>query len=499
MPLVKLILKRQAFRLFLIGSLLYHSAICIYANWPQFLGPGGLADAENQNIPVEFGPDKNLAWRVDLPKGHGSPIIWGNNLFVAGYRGENRLMLAIDRRDGTILWEQKVQSHGKEEFTHRLSSPAESTPCTDGERVYFYFGNYGLVALDLDGSVAWKKPMPRPKTGMGTGTSPVLIGNTLILNRDGTNDPCILAIDTKTGAEKWKHPRIGYSSTHSSPFVWRNGIRTEIIIAGTRSLVSLNPESGHLIWKIENMNGFPCTTPTGNRDSLYFASWSNAGIGGRDTVEAHFDDELVFTDEEIEDPELFFTRFDKSADGRISINELPQSRARDVFKWLDRDKNGYWETDEFSILTRPPGRGRNIMVAIKSGGEGLLNDTEFISWEWKKNLPYVASPLISKDRVYLVKSLGIITCLNNKTGEPLYSGERTGIKGEYFASPVLAGDNILLISSLGRVIVIKDNDQFQIQAKNKLDEEIVATPAIVDDTIYLRSIDSLWAFRKTFL
>ena len=262
-------------------------------------------------------------------------------------------------------------------------------------------------------------------------------------------------------------------------------------------MVSLNPESGVLIWKIDDTNSFPCTTPTGTKDQLFFAAWSANSTGGREKLEAHFDDELVFTDDELVDPNLFFSRFDQDEDGDINKEELPQSRAQDVFKWLDRNKNDLWEKDEFFILTKPGGKGRNVMVTINPGGEAILNGTDFISWEWKKHLPYVASPLVSENRVILVKSLGIITCLNSKTGKPFYEGKRTGIKGEYFSSPIKAGNKILITSSLGSIIILEDGEEFRILAQNEIDEEIIATPAIVDNTIYLRSADNLWAFKES--
>jgi outer membrane protein assembly factor BamB len=465
-------------------------------NWPQFLGPDGLANAGVQNIPIEFGPDKNLSWRISIPGGNSSPITWGNHLFLTGYRDQERVMIAVDRQDGSLIWEKTVTAHGQEEFTHRLSGPAESTPCTNGEQVFFYFGNYGLIALNFDGSLAWEKKMSKPRTGMGTGTSPILVGNLLILIRDGTDDPCILALDTATGEERWKHPRPGYNSSHASPFLWRNRIRTELIIAGNKSLVSLNPGTGSLIWRLEDTNGFPCTTPTGNSEMLFFASWSANSSVGREVLEAHFDDDLIFTDEELEDPNLFFKRFDQNRDGVIEMAELPQSRARDVFKWLDKNKNLLWEPSEFSVLTRPTGKGRNIMVAVRPGGEGRLNDTDFVAWEWEKNLPYVASPLLVGNRVYLVKSLGIISCLNIYTGRPFFNGQRTSVKGEYFASPIRVGDKILIPSSQGTLFLIKHGEYFEILSKNVIDQEIIASPAVVDDTLYLRSSNSLWAFRK---
>lgn len=484
----------------LIASLLSCTVVRALANahqnWPQFLGPSGVSNAGKQSIPFEFGPEKNLLWKIEIPKGHASPVIWEDKIFLAAYREEQRVMLAADRRTGKILWERSVIAQEEESFTHRLSGPAESTPCTDGKRVYFYFGNYGLIAINFDGSIAWERKLPKPRTGMGTGTSPILHNGLLILNRDSTKDPCILALDTETGSVVWKHPRIGYGTSHATPFVWKNKLRTELIVAGVRSLVSLKPNNGNLIWKVEDTNGFPCTSPVGNSEMLYFASWSAANANSREKLEAHFDDELVITDEEMNHPELFFGRFDQDGDGSLVREEMPESRAKDVFKWLDQNNNDIWEQNEFELLTRPAGRGRNIMFAIQPGGAGLLNGTDYIAWEWRKHLPYVASPLISDDRIYLVKSMGLITCLDSETGASFFSGQRTGVKGEYFSSPVKVGEHIVLCSNRGTIFIFKDSKEFEIISTNQIDEEIIATPAVVDNTLYIRSTDSLWAFKS---
>ncbi len=465
--------------------------------WSQFLGSGGLANAGDEHIPTEFGPDKNLLWRIHPPEGHSSPVIWNYHLFLSGYRDTYRIMLAIDRRDGSTIWKKEVASQGEEDFIHRLASPAESTPCTDGKRVYFYFGNYGLIALNFDGSLAWEKPLPRPRSGMGIGTSPILYENMLFLKRDGADDSCILGLNAATGDEIWKHPRLGYSTSHASPFLWRNRLRNELIIAGSQSLVSLDPLTGKLIWKVDDTNAFPCTTPVATDELLFFASWSANSAGSRDKLEAHFDDSLAITDEEMRDAELFFDRFDKDNDGMLTIDEMPPSRARDVFKWLDRNDNQRWEPDEFSLLTRPNGRGRNLMVTIRPGGKDVLNDTDYIAWEWRKDLPYVATPLISDNRIYLVKSMGIVTCLNIETGEPVFHSQRTGVKGEYFSSPIKAGNKIVLASNQGSIFIMKDSPTYQVLAHNQIDEEIIASPAVIDDTLYVRSLHNLWAFKES--
>lgn len=464
--------------------------------WPQFLGPGGNATTTQKNVPLRFGPQENLYWQVPIFPGNSSPCIWGELIFLSGYDDKDLVMFALDRHEGKILWERRVQATSGVDFNHRSATPAQPTACSDGERVYFYFGTYGLIALDFDGKTTWEKRLPPTKGNFGAGSSPILNDGILYLNLDNTEAASILAINAFNGETKWEHPRIGYRSAHSTPYFWKNRIRNELVIAGSHSLVSLDPNSGQLLWKVEDTCGMPCSSPSGNADQIVFGSWSPGHVGGKDKVIAHFDDELAFTDEELSDPSALFARFDNNGDQRIERDEFPPSRARDVFKWMDRDRNDGVDVDELSILLRPAGRGRNIMVAVNAGGSGLLNGTEYLAWEYGKRLPYVPTPLISENRVFFVKSLGLLTCLDIETGEPFYEGERLGVKGEYYTSPVKVGDAILVASSLGSVIAIRDSEQFEIVAQNDLGEEILATPAIVDDTLYLRTASTMWAFKE---
>ncbi len=437
-----------------------------------------------------------MLWKVPLLPGNSSPCIWGDHLFLSAFDGTDLVMLAFDRHTGDQLWERRVRASSDVDFIHRAANHAQPTPCADGKRVYFYFGNYGLLALDFDGNSIWEKPLSPTKSSFGTGVSPILFDGLLFLNRDNTVSSSIVAYDAATGASIWEHPRIGYRSVQATPYLWRNRLRAELVVAGSRALVSLDPQTGQLLWKVEDTCGMPCSSPTGNSDQLFFGSWSPMHVDGDEKVIAHFDDEMEFTDDELNDPAALFARFDANGDGQISPEELPPSRARDVFKWMDRDRNEGIDVDELSILLRPAGTGRNIMVAVNAGGSGLLNDTEYLAWEYRKRLPYVPTPLVSDSRVYLVKSLGIVTCLDSQTGHAYYEGERTGVKGEYFASPIRAGNTIFVSSSLGSVIAIRDSERFEILAQNDIGEEIVATPAIADNTLYLRSARALWAFQE---
>jgi outer membrane protein assembly factor BamB len=142
-----------------------------------------------------------------LPSGHSSPAIWGARVFLTAYDTERRKLqvLALSRKTGELLWQRDIEAEQIEKV-HKVSSPATATPVVDGERVYAYFGSYGLVSFDLNGNRQWEVRIPVAETLDGSGTSPILAGELLILNRDEFKEPFLLAVDRKSGKTVWKHP-----------------------------------------------------------------------------------------------------------------------------------------------------------------------------------------------------------------------------------------------------------------------------------------------------
>src|SRR5688572_383867 len=125
------------------------------SHWPQFRGPGGTAVAETDATPpTHFGPGTNVIWKTALPPGHSSPCIWGDKIFLTGLDQGKLETLCVSRTDGRVIWRQAAPV-AKVEETHRIGSPAASTAATDGQAVYVYFGSFGLLAYDFDGTEHW--------------------------------------------------------------------------------------------------------------------------------------------------------------------------------------------------------------------------------------------------------------------------------------------------------------------------------------------------------
>jgi len=195
--------------------------------WPQFRGPAGLATAPGQRLPDEFGPERNVVWKQEVPAGHSSPIVWGDRVFLTGSEGSTLSVLAYNRSDGAPLWKRDFAVAGEEQLQHRDAIPAAPTPCTDGKRVHAYFGGYGLVTLDMEGELVWEHRFPVEKSAFGTGSSPILDDGALYLVRDIDGLSSVHAFDAATGEKLWTTPRPEAGLSYSTPFIWKHEDRTD--------------------------------------------------------------------------------------------------------------------------------------------------------------------------------------------------------------------------------------------------------------------------------
>src|SRR5687767_8709625 len=174
------------------------------AQWPRFRGPNGSGVSEADKPPTTFGPSSNRLWQTPVPPGHSSPSIWNDYIFITGVENNALVVMALRRRDGTLLWRQRAPSDTLEKV-HSFSNPAASTPATDGQRVYTYFGSYGLLAHDFSGKEVWRKPLPAPPTQYGAATSPIVFDGRVILQLDGNDGRSeLLAFDARTGDPVWR-------------------------------------------------------------------------------------------------------------------------------------------------------------------------------------------------------------------------------------------------------------------------------------------------------
>jgi outer membrane protein assembly factor BamB len=261
------------------------------ADWPRFRGPNGTGISTDKDIPVRWNAESGVLWSVAIP-GHGnsSPIIWGQQVFVqtASDDGAERSLICLSAVDGRTLWTAKVQ--GRRARTHKKNTMASSTPATDGERVYAMSWDGTEVSVhgyDMKGKHLWKQPLGGFTSQHGPGTSPIVVGDKVILADDQDGSATLYALDAKTGQIAWQRPRKGFRTCYSTPFVLEQpGQSPELIVVSTAGITSYQPQTGaenwSWTWRFDSAPLRTVASPVFSQ-GLIFAN-SGDGAGDRHTV-----------------------------------------------------------------------------------------------------------------------------------------------------------------------------------------------------------------------
>ncbi len=237
-------------------------------NWPGWRGPRGDGTSLEQNIPTTWDgtTGENIAWQVPIPgKGHSSPIVWQDRIFVASCLEETqeRVLLCLDRKTGKVVW-QKTVIEAPLEKKHALNSFASGTPATDGRRVFVSFlntdmpgkdgrtpGDLIVTAYDFDGNRLWQSKPGRFASVHGFCSSPVLFEDTVIINGDHDGDSYIAALSQESGETIWKTPREFKTRSYVTPLIREINGRTQMMFSGSKQVVSLDPRTGEQQWRLK--------------------------------------------------------------------------------------------------------------------------------------------------------------------------------------------------------------------------------------------------------
>jgi outer membrane protein assembly factor BamB len=405
--------------------------------WPQFRGPNSSGLGEGR-APVHFGPDQNVLWKTPVGSGLSSPIIWEGRIFLTEFDGATKQLatVCIDRRTGKILW-RRTMAPEQIEKVHELSSPAGATPATDGERVYVYFGSYGLVSYDLDGNLKWERRLPLPENPYGAVASPIVAGELLVLNHQG-KDAYLLGLNRRDGRTVWKTDRSQFQYGWSTPVYWRHDGLDEIVVLGgdfkpNQRLMAYNLSDGTERWWVGGLPPCGKSTPVIGGGLLFLAA-----------------------------PDIILETMAEQRNPERAAQFYANNAAR--------------------------------IMAVRPGTDGEVSQAN-IAWSERRGVPGVPSPLYYNGRLYTFQNGGIVFSRVARTGELLYSG-RLGALGYYYSSPVAADQKIYIASAEGVVVVLDAGDELKILATNKLDGAILATPALSDESIYVRTDSHLYAFGR---
>ncbi len=331
----------------------------------------------------------------------------------------------------------------------------------------------------------------------GSGTSPIVAGELVLLNRDTGDVPYLLAVNRHTGKTIWKQtvgemrPR---GNSKSTPVIWKD----EVILHRNGELVGFDLKTGARKWWV-TANTQGAGTPVAGPDAVYLGAWFNGGEPDLRRPPPDFD--------------ALLKKYDVNGDGVLSAAEFPEKilenqRAgleglpgadhvlsrKAVFASTDRNHDGMIDRSEWDAFVKASNgpAEEHGLTAIQPGGVGDVSATRVL-WKEPRGVPEVPMPLYYKGRVYMVTYGGIASCVEAATGKLLFHG-RLGAPGAYFASPVLAGGHVYFASSEGVVTVIEAGDKLNVLSRNDLEEPIYATPAIVANTVYVRTPSHVFAF-----
>jgi len=447
--------------------------------WPQFRGPNSSGVAQADKPPIEFGPATNLLWKIEVPNGLSSPVVWGDRIFLTAVAEDKLVTLCLNRRDGKLLWRQAVTAEKPREI-HKKNHPATATAATDGERVCVYFPTFGLLGYDVEGRELWRKPMPGLFARNGSGTSPALLNGSLVLNCDvEENKSFLVAFDPANGKERWRTARAEFLSSYTTPVLWQHDERDELIIVGSLRVVAYGLSDGKQRWFASGTEAVSvCPTPVIGDGQLYVMSRSFGGA-------------------RLPPFAVFALSMDKDGDGKISREEAPRPfLEQGAFTGIDLDQDGFITEKEWEQAVVFLNKADYGIFAVRAPGkesQGDLTETH-VAWKHRKGVAPVTSPLFYHGRIYVVQDGGRVTGIEAKGGKKLFEQERIGADGDYYASPVAADGKIYFCSTRGTVTVVAAGDALQVLTRNELAESIMATPAIADNKLYVRSGGHLWAF-----
>ena len=399
--------------------------------WPQWRGPLGTGAAPEADPPVHWDESRNLLWKRALPGlGHSTPIVWGDRIYVTaavpvgealgpihddapGSHGNlpvthrhRFVVLALDRGSGDVIWERTVRTSLPHEGGHYTSSLASASPLTDGQRVLAYFGSQGVYCLDPDGRVQWRKQLGlmRTKHGHGEGSSPVLYGETLVVNWDHEGQSFIVALDKETGRERWKVRRDEVTSWATPVAVEQDGV-VQVIVAGTSRVRGYHLETGEVIWECGGLAANIVASPV-------------AGDG------------MAFVGSSYEKRVLLAIRLEGARGDITGTDRVPWTRRRTtpyVPSPLLHDGVLYFLAHYQSVLTRVDARtGQERPGPMRLRGIGNV----------------YASPVAAAQRVYVTDLNGATLVLSHEETPRALAINR--LEDRFSASAALAGRQIYL-------------------------------------------------------
>jgi len=402
--------------------------------WPHWRGPLATGAAPHGNPPIHWDEKTNVQWKVAVPgRGSSTPIIWGDDVFVSTAVDTGRvakaadlpkadeklevktkppntyhqfILICFDRKTGKVRWQQIACERVPHEGCHPTHSYAAGSPTTDGKHVWVSFGSQGVYCYDMAGKRQWQRDLGviHSRYGWGEASTPVVHGDSLVLNWDQEVGSKLIVLDAHTGKTHWEVDR-NEPTTWNTPLVVDHKGKTQIIINGTNKARGYDLATHEVLWE----------------------------CGGQ------------------------------------TLNAIPSPVAANGWVFC---MSGY--------------KGANA-VAVPLDARGDITGTDKVVWKYAKGTPYVPSPLLVDGKLYFTQANdALLTCLDARTGKPLFERERLNDVDSFYASPVAAAGRIYLVDRNGVTLVLKESTKIEMLAVNRLEDTIDASPAVAGRLLFLR-------------
>ena len=437
---------RQTLHMAVVMALLAGGSLTA-ADWPSWRGPAGTGSTTETRLPERWSATENVAWKAQLGGlGVSSPIVSGNRIIVTSQLGsgvrspgnhprlvqganaaaageraiearaaaDNRtffLVEAFNRADGKRLWEYRVEATGTLPGVHDKHNLASPSPVTDGQMVYAWFGTGQIVALDMNGKLVWQRHLGTEISPFdvtwGHSSSPTLFEDTLLLLCDHAPASYLLAVDRRTGRERWRADRGKGKLSYSTPLVVETPSGPELIVNSSERIDAYNPRTGALLWYTGSTNRFPIPVPIFHDGMIYMSRGYRSGP----------------------------------------------------------------------------------YMAIRPGGRGDVTASH-IAWESPTGAPYISSLVHDGGLIFMATDVGGVTVVDAKSGARVWQQR---IEGIFSASPVAGDGKVYFASETGETIVVRSGRTPEVIARNDIGERMMASPAISNGQIFLRTDDHLFA------
>jgi outer membrane protein assembly factor BamB len=407
-------------------------------NWPQWRGPAGDSVSTETGLPLEWAETKNVVWKCPLPgEGASTPAVWGDAVFVTCQKGDNLVLLKVNKGSGKVEWQRTVgsgevrrstaKSRGQQKF-HPLQNLASPSPVTDGSIVAAHFGNGDLAAYDIDGKQLWRRNLQEDHGAYtiwwGHANSPVLYKDLVICvcmqdslrDLDATPvDSYLVAYERKTGEQRWKKLRNTQAKAeecdaYTTPVLAEVNGQTEMIVMGGNQLDAYDPATGEQRWVLPGLSGSRTITGPTVADGMVYAT---CGM-------------------------------------------------------------------------------RRDLVAVNLGGSGELPASAVV-WRTRDNTPDSPCPVVYGGLLFVVSDNGVAQCLDARTGAAKWKEQ---LPGDHKASPLAADGRVYFLGRDGRCTVIRAAAKFEKLAENRIDDELIASPAVSDSKLFLRGRKALYCIGK---